>query len=264
MQWRRRSGQLVRGFAHGLEPSSAPDGVARAEDFAPTGDLQIGGAGSYGTGQGRTSASGLGTVSLSAFLHHRLLDDDAPLSLQPYLQRTGSVQASVLASGFSTDGPGLSEPYHGTTFGGSLSVDAYTGQVLTLSAAASFYRATTGGAYPGFPGSESLLPRAEFAPGIRVGDTRVSLGYRYAPTITDGSYDGRGFGELFLRFTTVAARRVYLSVLGELILSGGRGRLDVECSPPACWGSAPASSSRKGPSTTTPAASTGSGSRRRA
>src|SRR5262245_57757290 len=59
------------------------------------GEAQVSGAGSYGSGTSSlTTYTGLGSASISAFVHHRLRDDDAPLSLQPYLQRTGAVSAS--------------------------------------------------------------------------------------------------------------------------------------------------------------------------
>ena len=200
----------------------------------PWGEFGIAGSGSYGSGGGLTSYSGMGLLTLSGFLHHRLHDDDSPLSLQPYLQRASSLGGEVSASGFSTDGQGLPEPYHGTTFAGSVSLDAYTGPVLTLFASAEFARVTTGGGF--VAGSVYLLPRATFGPGLRFGDTRLTLGYEYAPTIKDGTYDGRGFGELYLRITTVFGGRLYVSALGEVILSGGLGLLELAVFPSTTFG----------------------------
>jgi hypothetical protein len=80
------------------------------------------------------------------------------------------------------------------------------------------------------------LPRATFGPGLRFGDTRLTLGYEYAPMIKDGTYDGRGFGELYLRITTVFAGRVYVSALGEVILSGGVGLLKLAVFPTTTLG----------------------------
>jgi len=205
--------------------------VVLGASAGPWGELRIAGAGTFGSGSGLTSNSGAGSLTLEGYLHHRLLDDEAPLSLQPYLQRAGSIEASFAASGFSTDAPGFAEPFHGTSFGGELSVDAYTGQVLTLYGSASFSRDKTGGGFAGFPGSEYLLPRVTFGPGLRFGDTRITVGYTWAPTIQDGTYDGRGFGEAYLRITSVLARRFFLTLLGEIILSGGLGSIDVALFP---------------------------------
>lgn len=60
----------------------------------PWGELQLGGAGSYGTGIDLKEYTGAATVMLSTFLHHRLVEDDAPLSLQPYLQRAEAIEGS--------------------------------------------------------------------------------------------------------------------------------------------------------------------------
>ena len=201
--------------------------AALGADPGPWGEAQLSGAGAYGSGTSGHTETGFGSASIVAFVHHRLRDDDAPLSLQPYLQRAGAFGGSFSFSGFSTESPNYQEPYHGTTSGGMLSADAYPGEIFALWASASFFRSQAGGGYFGNPGTEWLLPRAEIGPGVRIDDTRVTVGYTYAPTITDGSYDGRGLGQLYLRITTVIARRLYLSALGELILSGGRARLEL-------------------------------------
>ena len=211
--------------------------AALGADPGAWGEAQVSGAGSYSSGTSSlTTYTGLGSASISAFVHHRLRDDDAPLSLQPYLQRTGAVSASLSFSGFSTESPTLPEPYHGTTFGGTLSLDAYPGEIFTLWLSAGFFRSRADGGYSGNPGTEWLLPRAEIGPGVRIDDTRVTVGYSYAPTITNGTYDGRGLGQLYLNITTVIARRAYVSAVGELILSGGRGLLDVGVFPSRAFG----------------------------
>lgn len=197
----------------------------------PWGEAQVSGAGSYGSGNSSQTYTGLGSTSISTFLHHRLRDDDAPLSLQPYLQRAGAIGGSFSFSGFSTESPSFQSPYHGTTVGGTISLDAYPGGIFTLWASASFFYAHTDGSNLDNPGTEWLLPRVELGPGIRIDDTRMTVGYTYAPTITNGNYDGRGPGQFYLRVTTVIARRLYLSALGELILSGARGRLELELFP---------------------------------
>jgi hypothetical protein len=199
-------------------------------DPGPWGEAQVGGAGTYGSGNTTQTYTGLGSASVSTFLH-RLVDDGTPLSLQPYLQRAGAISGSLSLSGFTTESPGFQVPYQGTTVGGTISLDAYPGELFSLWASASFSYAHAQGADLASSGTEWLLPRAEIGPGIRVDDTRMTIGYTWAPTITDGSYDGRGFGQLYLRVTTVIAQRLYLSALGELILSGGRGRLELAVFP---------------------------------
>lgn len=206
--------------------------AALGADPGAWGEAQVGGAFTYGSASGASihTDSGFGSASIAAFLHHRLRDDDAPLSLQPYLQRAGAIGASFSVSGFSTESPGYLEPYKGTTLGGTLSLDAYPGEIFSLWASAGFYRSETHGGSSPSPSTELLLPRAEIGPGVRIGATRITVGYTYAPTISNGTYDGRGPGELYLRITT-ADRYFYISALGELILSGARGRLDLEVYP---------------------------------
>jgi hypothetical protein len=205
--------------------------VVLGASAGPWGELQFEGAGTYASGLSLSSWGGMGTVAVDAYLHHRLVEDDAPLSLQPFLQRTGSIEGSFSGSGFSTDRPGFVEPFHGTSFGGSFAIDGYTGEVLALYGSASFFRATTGGGFAGAPGAEYLLPSVTVAPGLRFGDTRINVGYTWAPTIHDGTYDGRGFGEVYLRINSVIARRVLLSLLGEVILSGGLGSVALAVFP---------------------------------
>ena len=204
--------------------------AALGADPGPWGEAQVSGAGSYGSGNTTRTYAGVGSVSISSFLH-RLRDDETPLSLQPYLQRAGALTGSFSLSGFSTESPGFQAPYQGVNLGGKVSLDAYPGELFTLWTAASFAYAHAQGADLANTGTEWLLPRVELGPGVRIDDTRVTVGYIYAPTITDGSYDGRGWGQLYVRITTVIARRLYLSALGELILSGGRGRLDLAVFP---------------------------------
>ncbi|HET6981422.1 MAG TPA: hypothetical protein VFI53_04735, partial [Myxococcaceae bacterium] len=60
------------------------------------GEFQLSAAGSHTTSAGSLSSwGGSGSLFLSGFLHHRLFDDDDPLSLQPYLQRTGSIEGTL-------------------------------------------------------------------------------------------------------------------------------------------------------------------------
>jgi len=148
----------------------------------PWGEFQLGGAGSYGTGIGLEEATGAASVALSGFLHHRLVEDDAPLSLQPYLQRAGAIEGSFSYDHFVTDRVELSGPYRIDTVGGAVSLDAYPGGLFSLWISASFFHVQDGG---GNNGWQSI----------------------------------------------VFAERVYLSLLGELILSGGRGSLEVSVFP---------------------------------
>ncbi len=202
----------------------------------PWGELQVAGAGSYGTGIRLQEGTGGAAVALSSFLHHRLTEDDAPLSLQPYLQRAGAIEGSFSYDHFVTERAELSGPYRVDTVGGGLSMDAYPGELFSLWVSASFFHVQDGGGNTGWQSIVWLLPRVEIGPGIRIDATRLTLGYTYAPTIEDGEYDGRGWGQLYLRITTVLAERVYLSILGELILSGGRGSLEVGVFPSRSFG----------------------------
>jgi len=204
--------------------------LALGANPGPWGELKVAGAGSYGTGIRLEEYTGAASVTLSGFLHHRLVEDDAPLSLQPYLQRAGAIEGSFSYDHFVTERGELSGPYRVDTVGGGVSL-AYPGGLFSLWVSASFFHVQDGGGNTGWQSIVWLLPRLEIGPGIRIDATRMTLGYTYAPTITDGSYDGRGWGQLYLRISTVLAERVYLSVVGEFILSGGRGGLEVAVFP---------------------------------
>lgn len=138
---------------------------------------------------------------------------------------------SFAVGGLSTESPGFQAPYQSVNVGGTISLDAYLGELFTVWTSVSFAYAHAQGADSTKNGVERLLPRVELGPGVRLDDTRLTLGYTYAPTITDGSYDGRGLGQLSVRVSTVIARRLSLSALGELILSGGRARLELAVFP---------------------------------
>jgi hypothetical protein len=79
--------------------------AALGADPGAWGQAEVAGAGSYGSGPSIQTYSGLASASISAFLHHRLRDDDDPLSLQPYLQRAGIIGGSLSISGSSTESP---------------------------------------------------------------------------------------------------------------------------------------------------------------
>jgi hypothetical protein len=138
--------------------------VALGADPGAWGEAQVSGAGSYGSGPSIQIYSGLGSASISAFLHHRLRDDDAPLSLQPYLQRTGSIGGPFSVSGSSTESPNYPQPYKGTTIGGEFSLDAYPGEMFTLWASASFFRSQTSGGTRRAPASNCSSHASRSAP----------------------------------------------------------------------------------------------------
>ena len=175
----------------------------------------------------RHARNGTGRLGVT-FFPGRVEDDESPLSLQPYLQRASTAWFQLLAEAFSVDVPAASEPYSGSGLGASIGGER-TIDVLVLSAAASFERIETHA--PGGPDVTYLLPTLQLAPGLRFGDTRILLGYRAAPIIRDGTYDGRGWGELFLELTHVAARTVQLDALGQTLLGGGRGVFAIHVSP---------------------------------
>jgi hypothetical protein len=84
--------------------------LALGADPGPWGEAQVSGAGTYGSGNTTQTYTGLGSASISGFLH-RLVDDGTPLLLQPYLQRAGAISGSFSLSGFITESPGFRRPY---------------------------------------------------------------------------------------------------------------------------------------------------------
>jgi hypothetical protein len=153
--------------------------LALGANPGPWGELKVGGAGSYGTGIRLEEYTGAASVTLSGFLHHRLVEDDAPLSLQPYLQKAGAIEGSFSYDHFVTERGELSGPYRMDTVGGRVSLDAYPGGLFSLWVSASFFHVQDGGGNSGWQSIVWLLPRLEIGPGIRIDATRMTPGYTY-------------------------------------------------------------------------------------
>jgi len=206
--------------AFALAAFLAPAASAQAPDGA-YGTLDIGLEGGGWARVGRTSRNGTGRLSMTWY-SERLFDDGSPLSLQPFLQKVSAFGAELSGGGFSTSDPGWPSSYTGDWFAAAASVDHYLDRTFAIAAAASVERSETSGPVAAAFNPTYVLPRISAGPGLRFGDTRFDVGYRYAPVIRDGEWDSRGWGRVYAGVDSVIARTLLLSLDASTLPSGAR------------------------------------------
>jgi hypothetical protein len=143
------------------------------------------------------SVGGQAGVALSLFAK-RVVDDDAPPGLQPFLQRTSQLQLDAGGGGFDLSPPISSAliPQHGSVAYADVSAFGYADRFLYASVALGIrYRNDE---------RQMLTTYAipiDAAVGARLGDARISLGWSVAPTrYNDDVFLARRFAvEAFVR-----------------------------------------------------------------
>ena len=157
---------------------------------------------------------------------HPLLNDDAPRSLQPFLQRASSMTLSLSGSGIQTQvspSPGVLPSYG--TVGATFSVDTYVAGFVALAGSLGLQPAWAQSAgFGGTPSSLTLAVPMSTSVGLRANDTRIDAGYALSPSV--GTYSpswNTGFQYAgFLAWRTVIHRFVRLSGSAGLIPAGAR------------------------------------------
>lgn len=171
-------------------------------------------------------------AAAATFYFHPLVDDDAPLSLQPFLQRSSTAQVAFELGGFTTSISGF-DLKTDRTFASSASVDAYLGRNVILAAGFGLAQHQVAVSEP----VSSLTTRTTYTlldlgvgVGLRFGDLRVDLSYRFQPLSQDGQW-AYTWGRVFATARWVVMRRVSFTVGAHTIQGGGGGSLGVSVYP---------------------------------
>jgi hypothetical protein len=155
-----------------------------------------------------------------------LVDDGAPRSLEPYLQRMSTLSLSANAGGWTTNQSNPTTFSFGDTYGGvSAGFNVYATPVLAFTGSFAYgYDVARADMRPdqashSFAGSGGI--------GLRFGDTRVDGWYTFSARDTSGTFAPLRWGTATLSVTTVIARSFYGYAWGQALQSGGGGGLQL-------------------------------------
>lgn len=180
---------------------------------------------------------GSGELSVSRFIRP-VHDDDAPRSLQPFLQSAGSVSLGVAVGGYSVSPLFQGVPVQSTIGGRQVipnDTEIQTQSAIAIDAYVSEHWALTGGLVHAFDlrtfiggsrNSHALAPGAGL--GYRFGDVRFDLSYSNTATSINGSFVPPTWGTLVLQYRQVFRRRISLVLAALAYERGAGGRGDVE------------------------------------
>ncbi len=184
------------------------------------------------------SLSGSGGAGVTLY-PRPLVDDDAPLSLQPFLQRLTTLRLSVGAGGFDTT---QSQPYVGERIGTNASAQANADVYVTrhfiagLSAGLGWSR--TRDQYPASPTvihDYYSIPLALWA-GARFRDTRIDLTWSVSPLSSDGAWQVPYWYGVSLSVRSVIQRYVDLYLNVHAIELGAAGTIQLGVYPSRRFG----------------------------
>jgi hypothetical protein len=191
------------------------------------------------------SASGDAAATLTRFLSP-VVDDDAPRTLQPFLQRTSTVFASFDFGGTSASAEAspnrgtpatnrikLIEPHGGPAIGADVYVIpefaltgglAYDYDPITEAAAGQ------GGQFETTVHIHRVTPHAGVA--ARFGDTRIDLSYALElDAVANGDSPGQLWGTISLDAITVIAKEVELRLGGQVFDAGAGASTQIDVFP---------------------------------
>lgn len=173
-----------------------------------------------------TSTSGnaaSGSLSVTRFLAP-LVDDDAPRSLQPFLQRASSIYIGVGGGGFVTRNPNAGQDRTDTNFDANAGLDIYLSR----------YFAVTGELSYGFDvlhdvgvDQDSHLFSGSAGFGLRFGDVLFDASYTFTADDVDGSFAPIRWGSATITAFCVFDRRFTLNIWGTALQDGGEGGLEL-------------------------------------
>jgi hypothetical protein len=153
-----------------------------------------------------------------------VVDDDAPRSLQPFLQRAGELYLSAGGGGFVTRNPGAPVDRTDSNLGLGLGMDVYLSRYFALTAGLGY----------GYDvlhdvgvdqATHSFSAHGGF--GIRAGDARFDASYTFSANDVGGSFDPLRWGSVEITAYAVFDRRFTLNVWGVALQSGGGGGGEV-------------------------------------
>ncbi|HXU70473.1 MAG TPA: hypothetical protein VN947_14145 [Polyangia bacterium] len=174
------------------------------------------------------SAGGQGGVGLTVYAT-RVFDDDAPPSLQPYLQRVSELHVDGGASGYSASPSTGGQLLPGTGYGGHVDLDgtAYLDRFFFASLGAGVrYRSDTRGSGLYFATTtETIAVPVGIAAGPRFGDLRLALGWGVTPTrVGDDVFRVPFWGNVDVEAYGVVRRRLVLRARVD-VYDGGAGAI---------------------------------------
>ncbi|HVY48064.1 MAG TPA: hypothetical protein VHB21_19385 [Minicystis sp.] len=159
------------------------------------------------------------------------MDDDAPRTLQPFLQRASSVRASFAGGTLRTVGPALGHgAFTDANLDGGAAFDLYVLRWLVLGASFDYQYDVTTLRERGVHDAQTtntLAPAGSV--GVRFGDTRIDVIYRYRAPLVHGSVQFPQWGVLTAQVESVLAkRRLGLFVTASAFDSGAGLTADIE------------------------------------
>ena len=194
----------------------APTGNTTRLELATGGGVQSVVVAQQPPGSG-SSIGGQGGLGLTLY-GHRIVDDDAPPSLQPYLQYAFQLHVDGGAGGFRyTPDPPASAPGNDSVNGyANVTASGYFDRAVYGSLALGMrYRSDSAGSF-----TTLLLPMTASA-GFRFGDVRLALGWSVTPTRVDaGVFKVPFWGGALAQVYAVVRRR--LGLVAEVdVVDGG-------------------------------------------
>lgn len=164
-----------------------------------------------------------GSVEATHFLAP-VVDDGAPRSLQPFLQRASMLSVRFGGGGFVTSNP----------FGGTDRTDANLAAGAGLNIHLTRFFALTAGLGYGYDVLHDALQHDKthtfsgtLGVGFRIADARFDAAYTFAASSVDGSFVAPRWGTVRLNGFVVIERRFTLNPWGTLLQGGGVGGLDL-------------------------------------
>ena len=166
---------------------------------------------------------GGGSLDVNHFLAP-LIDDGAPYSLRPFLQRESAIYATVAGTGFLTRNPYGGPDRTSSYLGLSAGLDVYVERHVALTASLGYsydvlHDVNTSQKTNGFSGSAGL--------GFRGGDVRFDVSYTFSARDVDGTFAKLRWGVAQASVFAVLGRRFTLHPWGRAIQGGGEGGLDL-------------------------------------
>jgi hypothetical protein len=166
---------------------------------------------------------GSGSLGAIVFLTP-VVDNDAPRSLEPFLQRTSNIYADVFGGGFVTRYGDGAFTRTDSLVGADAGADVYVTRRLAL----------TGGfryAYDVLHDDVLVQKGHSFSGnagvGVRIGDARLDASYSFSAYDLDGSFLKQGWGGVGLSAYLLVAESFALTLGGHVNDTGGGGRLDL-------------------------------------
>jgi hypothetical protein len=163
--------------------------------------------------------------TLTIFADRRVVDDDSPLSLQPFLQRLTTLQLFVGGNGraLTQARPGSVE--NQAIGKGSIAADAYVHRNVAVTASLGVeYSHDSLGALS----SDSVSLPVSFGIGVRVGDLRMDLGYSIVVENPDKNASVPFLGDVSLTAHLVVRRKIELILATNATDGGAQARFSFE------------------------------------